>query len=181
MNWWLRRKWSSTASMNSSARSLSPVKGSGATPSIFPSAGFCWACGAGLGCPPAGGLPPPAAGGPPPPPPPAGGPPPPPAGGPPPPPVGGPPPIPPPPSAGVPTMAPGGTVLPRPPIPDRVAAAAWFCCAICRARSSLSVIVLEPRDVVATWVAMMVAVDGNGVSCLGRSSLMSCGTSLVLV
>ena len=181
----MRRKWSSTASMNSSARSLSPVKGSGATPSIFPSAGFCWACGAGLaGCPPAGGLPPPPppAGGPPPPP--AGGPPPPPppAGGPapPPPPAGGPP-VPPPPPAGVPTTAPGGTVLPRPPTPDRVAAAAWFCCAICRARSSLSVSVLEPSDVVATWVAMMVAADGNGVSCLGRSSFISCGTSLVLV
>ena len=169
--------------MNSSARSLSPVKGNGATPSIFPSAGFCWACGAGLaGCPPAGGLPPPpAAGGPPPPP--AGGPPPPPAGGPPPPPppVGGFPPVPPPPPAGIPTTAPGGTVLPRPPTPDKVAAAAWFCCAICRARSSLSVSVLEPRDVVATWVAMMVAADGNGVSCFGRSSFISCGTSLVLV
>jgi hypothetical protein len=174
--------------MNSSARSLSPVKGNGVTPSIFPSAGFCWACGAGLGCPPAGGLPPPAAGGPPPPPPPAGGPPPPPAGGPPPPPAGGPPPpvggfppAPPPPPAGIPTTAPGGTVLPRPPTPDKAAAAAWFCCAICRARSSLSVSVLEPRDVVATWVAITVAADGNGVSCLGRSSLMSCGTSLVLV
>ena len=41
--------------------------------------------------------------------------------------------------------------------------------------------VLEPRDVVATWVAMMVVADGNGVSCLGRSSFISCGTSLVLV
>ena len=41
--------------------------------------------------------------------------------------------------------------------------------------------VLKPRDVVATWVAMTVAADGNGVSCLGRSSFISCGTSLVLV
>ena len=119
MNWWLRRKWSSTASMNSSARSLSPVKGSGATPSIFPSARFCWTCGAGsAGCPPAGGLPPPPAAGGPPPPPPAGGPPPPP----PPPPVGGFPPVPPPPPAGIPTTAPGGTVLPCPPTLDKVVA-----------------------------------------------------------
>jgi hypothetical protein len=34
---------------------------------------------------------------------------------------------------------------------------------------------------VATWVAMTVAADGNGVSCLGRSSFISCRTSLVLV
>ena len=86
--------------MNSSARSLSPVKGSGVTPSIFPSAGFCSTSGAGLaGWPPAGGLPPPPSA----------------AGGPPPPPVGGPPP-----PAGIPVTAPGGTVLPRPPTPDSI-------------------------------------------------------------
>ena len=133
------------------------------TPSIFLSVGFCWACGAGLaGWLPAGGLPPP--------PPPAVGSPPPPGGG---------PPLPPP--AGIPITVPGGIVLPRPPTPARVVAAAWFCWAICNASSSLSVSVLEPRDIVATWVAMMAAVDGNGVSCLGWSSFTSSGTSLVLV
>ena len=35
-------------------------------------------------------------------------------------------------------------------------------------------------EVVASWVAITVAVDGNGVSCLGWSSLTSSGTGLIL-
>ena len=94
MNWWLSRKWSSIASMNSSALALSPVKARGVTPSIFPSAGL----GGGFCCPwlggwppPPGGLPPPPGGLPPPLPPPGLPPPPPPPAGLPPPPAGGPP------------------------------------------------------------------------------------------
>ena len=37
-----------------------------------------------------------------------------------------------------------------------------------------------PVEVVATWVAITVVVDGNGVNCLGWSSLMLSGTGLIL-
>ena len=37
-----------------------------------------------------------------------------------------------------------------------------------------------PVEVVAVWVAITVAVDGNGVSCLGWSSLTPSGTGLIL-
>ena len=97
-----------------------------------------------------------------------------------PPPPGGLPP-PPPPAGGPPLPPPWGGMLPRPPVPDRaVVVAVLCCCSICCARSSLSSIVRVPVEVVATWVAITVAVDGNGVSCLGWSSLTSSGTGLIL-
>ena len=37
-----------------------------------------------------------------------------------------------------------------------------------------------PVEVVAAWVTITVAVDGNGVNCLGWSSLMLSGTGLIL-
>ena len=59
-------------------------------------------------------------------------------------------------------------MLPHPPVPDRaVVVAALCCCSICCVRSSLSSIVRVPVEVVVAWVAITVAVDGNGVSCLG--------------
>ena len=151
--------------MNSSALALSPVKARGVTPSIFPSArlggGFCCSWLGGWP-PPPGGLPPPPPGLPPPPPPPPAG-------------------LPPPPAGGPPLPPPWCGMLPRPPVPDRaVAVAALCCCSICCARSSLSSIVRVPVEVVVTWVAITVAVDGNGVNCLGWSSLMSSGTGLIL-
>ena len=151
--------------MNSSALALSPVKARGVTPSIFPSAGL----GGGFCCPwlggwppPPGGLPPPfPVGLPPPPPPPAG--------------------LPPPSVGGPPLPPPWGGMLPRPSAPDRAVAVAALCsCSICCVRSSLSSIVRVPVEVVATWVAITVAVDGNGVSCLGWSSLTLSGTGLIL-
>ena len=159
VNWWLSRKWSSITSMNSSALALSPVKARGVTPSIFPSAGL----GGGFCCPWLGGWPPPLGGLPPPPPPPP------------------PPGLPLPPVGSPPLPPPWGGMLPRPPVPDRaVAVAALCCCSICCARSSLSSIMRVPVEVVATWVAITVAVDGNGVSHLGWSSLTSSGTGLIL-
>ena len=152
--------------MNSSALALSPVKARGVTPSIFPSAGL----GGGFCCPWLGGWPPPPGGLPPPLPPPGLPPPP-------PPPVG----LPPPPAGGPPLPPPWGGALPRPPVPDRaVVVAVLCCCSICCARSSLSSIVRVPVEVVASWVAITVAVDRNGVNCLGWSSLTSSGTGLIL-
>ena len=152
--------------MNSSALALSPVKARGVTPSIFPSAGL----GGGFCCPWLGGWPPPPGGLPPPPPPPGLPPPPPPPAG-----------LPLPPAGGPPLPPPWGGMLPCPPVPDRaVAVAVLCCCSICCARSSLSSIVQVPVEVVASWVAITVAVDGNGVNCLGWSSLTSSGTGLTL-
>ena len=144
--------------MNSSALALSPVKVKGVTPSIFPSAGL----GGGFCYPWLGGWPPPLGRLPPPPPPPPAG-------------------LLPPPVGGPPLPPPWGGMLPRPPVPDRaVAVAALCCCSICCARSSLSSMVRVPVEVVAVWVAITVAVDGNGVSCLGWSSLTPSGTGLIL-
>ena len=152
--------------MNSLALALSPVKARGVTPSIFPSAGL----GGGFCCPWLGGWPPPPGGLPPPPPPPGLPPPPPPPTG-----------LPPPPAGGPPLPPPWGGALPCPPIPDKaVAVAVLCCCSICCTRSSLSLIVRVPVEVVASWVAITVAVDGNGVNCLGWSSLTSSGTGLIL-
>ena len=148
--------------MNSSALALSPVKARGVTPSIFPSAGL----GGGFYCPWLGGWPPPPGGLPPPLPPPGLPPPPPPPAG-----------LPPPPAGGPPLPPPWGGMLPRPPVPDRaVAVAVLCCCSICCARSLLSSIMRVPVEV----VAITVAADGNGVNCLGWSSLTSSGTGLIL-